>query len=1444
MKKKLAVFALIAVLMMALFVACACDDTTPPDPVISVRADGDSISLRDSKVENYDYTKLFTILKDGVNVTVEKSYLDLSAVSATETSFTVTCTYEGNTASIVVNVVQTVYLVELSKTEITIRQGEVSNYDFKALFTVTTDGVKQTLTDSMIESNVVDEVGEYTYTVTNATASATLKITVIPAHEVLVVPAYKTLNVQQSQLATFDPTSLFSLYCDSQITKVTADMVDASALVDAQVGNTYTVNFAYNYYGLDCSASVQVAVVDDIQTTVTTKTVETYPNDKYIDLTTLFEVKHGTESIAVTNDMISGTIDYSTDGDNIITLHYDGVDYTSTVVVRRGVVIDYTTSDVINIKRGTEKSTYLFGEDFIVIVNGIRYRDIDQFIAKDDVDFNTNGSYEVTLKVPYNENGVSLSGAKFSYYEKTITYNVLDVEYTVSVANDLVTLPLGTTSYNVLNNIQLVRNGYSCTVTSHQDWVNIITCYGEVTSDPINFDSLEKQLVTVDLYVYATKAGEPLGQPVTVSFYVQVVGDVTIEGSDTAVLPNSTFYTTSLFTVTADGNNVEVTSDMVSGKVDVFTPGTYEVTCEYEGVSLTVKVVVINPELIGTFKTAMGQFPTEDDDDTSDTDDEDYSSWYNYRANASTRSSTLGDLVISADGTITVHGVQATFVGAIDGNTVLIKIGSNEHTLYYENGIIILDPDNSLKLGFNELKRPLVYFNPNMWDIGEYVQINYSSQDVLLSTSINHTYYATHITSVDGTESLWYALKTALVSKTSADTIYEVSWGEITFSDSFELTSGASATLTFGNTTEKFNMTSDTVGKIDNTKGTKIWANKTFYGTLNGESATISFDSYENSTIRVGSTVIVSASSTDYDNYMKNGGVDHDNKTLFIYFSEGSDKTICSYKFKLDDSNYTFTYVEQDGYFGKYVNGSMYVFLDGYGTGVANFNISSYVTYQLKYTVQNGEVKIIFINTISTFEYGEYMTFHIADLKNVLTTKYTVQNALYGTWTNQYIVDGAIVTFTSERVHSGTDCKKDIVNGITITTKDGELTYEQKTAKTNGVTVVDTSSVSINQDGFYQIKVNISVNGSIVQSLYSVQVVTPKYSDQAMATTFGTGTINSAYSLTFDVYGTAMLYAGNVLYTGYVKFLDNNAFTAKAFSESGTSVLLNGNLVADGVLYVRSSGAISFTDYFTVGTKQVAGNDDYVLRKIGANETIYIFATSATSLGEIVTVSIDESNSDIITVQRQNGTNLVFKVTWGTSATKGLVLSDSLRGTYTSEDGSTLVVDGFGNAKVDNISGTYTANGTNISFISDSLVAGYAINVADGTFTNLNVALDETLVAGKTFTLTYNFSDDDSSYSATTSFQFLEGGKVIITSTSDDYEEDNGTYSPSFASKTGAEGTFLVEKNKIIVKINNETFAFSTTNVIQCVVITVESTTLSQNAVGAFVVGATFSSLA
>ena len=121
----------------------------------------------------------------------------------------------------------------------------------------------------------------------------------------------------------------------------------------------------------------------------------------------------------------------------------------------------------------------------------------------------------------------------------------------------------------------------------------------------------------------------------------------------------------------------------------------------------------------------------------------------------------------------------------------------------------------------------------------------------------------------------------------------------------------------------------------------------------------------------------------------------------------------------------------------------------------------------------------------------------------------------------------------------------------------------------------------------------------------------------------------------------------------------------------------------------------------------------------------------------------------------------------------GLIFEDGYRGVFAGE-GEGLELDGFGRAVYGGVVGTYVTNGNNnVTVYINNAPTVYKVNVANGTYAKLDVAFDSTLVEGRTFTADLYFFCGDYMYTATTTFKFLLGGKVLVTSTSS--EHDSGS---------------------------------------------------------------------
>jgi hypothetical protein len=1409
-------------------------DDVKPKVVISATAE--DVKIKEKVVGGYDFTSLFTITSNGQNVEVLSSYIDSSSVKAEAGEYIVTCNYGGEVEQKKVTVLPTEYAVNLSTQSVSIKVSAVQDYDFAALFSVTEDGEKVALDDSMVKSDVAAKAGNYTYSVTYGGITKVLNVVVVADHSVEIVVCYNKMSVAINKLSNFDYTQLFSLYVDNVAVRVTEDMVDTSALQNAAVGNAYDVVINYTAYDIPCTKTAKIEVTGESETTVNTKNIVTYPNSGNIDFTSLFEVIEDGEEVEVTDDMITGTVDYTTAGTNQIVLTYNGKDYTSTVEVKMGVVIDYASSDTVVVVKGTNQNTYAFDRDFVVVINGIRFADIPlSYFDLSEVDFSTVGTYQAKLSVKYNEKRPSgISGTvKYQTTEKTINYVVVNNNSNIQVINSNVVLPEGTTSYNVYDNLNVTINGRGQQLTENSAYVDPISCYVQTLSDPIDFNAVGEQTVSIAIYVDG-----PESQPKVVSFTVKIQSSLTVSATDKTIFTGTTLYTKDLFTITDGDTQIEVTSDMITGKVNTFVSGIYAVQLNYNNLTAVAKVVVLDSAIKGTYHTQMTTIANI----SSSSDDEE-----GYEEEADPVYD-IGDMTISDDMVITVNGTVATDIVGIDTNTFEFKLGSNLYTMYYQNGIVVLDPDNSIKLSFSDYRRPYVYFNSAQWEIEDKVIINFGSAHVLENTYTTYSIDTYKLSPVGGGDSIWYGLYIRLAERTSGDTVYVVKWGEVEYSDTFEEVAGTKSSLTFDGDVYKFAMQSAKVGKCNGAEDTsKPFAGKVFTGTVDGKSAKFSVTSGDRYEFSIDNEKVLSVGSYELAN-MKNGGPDYNENTVLLYsFSTSGDYGIYSYKFALNLDDLTFSVVERDSYYGKYIYNNMYIFLDGYGTGFICFNSSSeYVNTQLTYTQSGNVIDAKFVNILPTFEYGQGISLYVSQLLNVLTVKSSHNDFLVGAeFENTVITDGAIIKISSQTIGCGTEAVvgDSFYSSIEIITKDGTLSDQDKKA------CIDKSAIVFSAPGYYRYKITVKVGGEDVSVYNTVQVLEDVYAERELAATYGTGVINGEYSLVIDKYGRIFVNCYGESYSGLVNIPQtDDAFYANAYSSSGAKITLTATKVADKTVLVKCSGEVAFSEYFTSGTVSECGTQGYVLRRIVTNtQTLYLLSNSATAFGSLVTVvkenEADEDTADTVWKITDGSTIIYAKIVWG-STSNGLTIADSSRGTYTSAEGQTLVSDGFKNATIDGKSGTYTLYGNCMTFTSGGDITIYTFNSSNGTFAVYNLALDNSLVNGKSFSSTYSYttSESYSANSATTTFSFGDDGVVKITSSSSDDDEDYGynTYSPLFAPNGKSSGTYSVSGNVITITVEGYTLKFTIGNLLNITEIVCSSTNVTSGTDGYFAANTTF----
>ena len=1396
---------------------------TPPEPEVVVKSKVELIQIKDEEINNYNYKNLFIITEDGKNVQILDEYIDLSRLKSESGVYTITCNYKEKSSNVNIEVKKTNYNVLLYVEEITINVSLVETYDYLSLFVATKDGKSMKITEDMIQNNVLKEAGSYTYIVTNHGITAALKVNVTNDHEIEVVNTFNEVNIHYDELLEYDFTSLFSLYVNKTAVEVTDEMIDLSELQNVEIGKSYKVTLNYSLGISKISHEYYVNIVDNEEIVINTKNLVIYPNSEFIDLTTLFEVFVGGKKVSITKEMVTGEIDYTKTGTYLIVLNYDGTESIATVEVKKGVVIDYRYSDTITIVSGTNQTNYDFGNDFRIVVNGTEMNLIPlDYLDVSEVDFSTPGSYEAKITIPYNDKAYGLSGVKFTYHEKTINYVVVNNNFEITILEDLVLFPKGTSDYDVYDNVKVKVNGKNQTLTEIPEYASVIACYVQTISKPIDFTKTGLQKIEIAVYVNG-----PENDPVIISYNVMLQTELSLVAEDKVIYTGDTLYTRDLFTITQDGEVIKVTNEMITGKVNSFVPGVYNISINYEGLEEVARVVVLDRGIIGTYKTLLRHMSST----STGFDDEE----------VVTEGSLLPDLEIFEDGTIKIFNRIVKIKDAINENILKFDYLSNEYTMYYEDGIVSLVPNNDIRLNYNIDKRPMIYFNSEKYQILERMIINSSDTYVLENNVTCYSIDAFKLQNNNDYQQKWFGLKVALTSKMSTDTIYEVTWGEIDFADDFVNDINKSSSLILNGETCLFKVITKGNAKAYTIDNSKVFASMTFNGIFEGKNAVLFVDQYGGYTLNVDGNALFRLGTYELGQ-MKNGGVNlYDNSVLLYSYNE----EIFAYKFILDLEEKTFEICERDVFFGKYQYDKYTIFIDGYGTGIFKDSLKSYYQYQFTYSLEGKELNIEFFNTDYKFLYGDKATFYMEDFGNTLTCGYFEDPALIGQkFENQKVLDGAIVRVHIQKLGADTDtnAKNELYKNIEIITKDGVITGSDLK------NYVTTSFIRFNTPGFYEFNIKVDVRGKEVTGYYGIQILENVYSDNILVGTYN-GLTTSA-SLIIDKYGYSIVNYAGEKYEGLAIINEDNSFIINAYTKKRVPILLSGNLLEPGIMKVRCSGSVSFNDYLTMGTKNIIGCEGVVLRSVQIGTRItYILSTTTTNLGQIVTVDILSGSNElsegvIIKINDENKEIIVKVIKWGDEKA-GLVISDKYRGSYMNDKNDTLEIDGFGKAIFNGTVGKYDLNGNTVTVVCSESTTVYRLNNETYTFEVVDIALDNSLLQGKILGSSYNFLCNDYLYLANTTFEFQTNGVVVIRSTSSAHDEGEDMctgdkYSPKFGSATGVKGTYIVNGNMLTIKVNGCNFEFKIKNVLKANELVCTSTSLSEDEHGYFKIGTIF----
>lgn len=230
-----------------------------------INASVETITLKLSEIEGYDFTSCFSITYKNRPVTVTSSMIT-NNIKAEDGTYSVTCTYKNVSKSIVV-IVEENYKIEIFEAyhDLEIPLSQMSALDYKDLFYLFVDGVALEITDDMIDHSSVTNVEvnktysvSLSYQIEDSSKTKTVSFKVVNDDEI-VINSHNAI-IYSNSLA-LDVTSLFTINDGGKEVEVTKDMINGAIIYD-QVG-TYTLTL--NYKGQEKTCQVEVKKGVNIQ---------------------------------------------------------------------------------------------------------------------------------------------------------------------------------------------------------------------------------------------------------------------------------------------------------------------------------------------------------------------------------------------------------------------------------------------------------------------------------------------------------------------------------------------------------------------------------------------------------------------------------------------------------------------------------------------------------------------------------------------------------------------------------------------------------------------------------------------------------------------------------------------------------------------------------------------------------------------------------------------------------------------------------------------------------------------------------------------------------------------------------------------------------------------------------------------------------------------------
>ena len=1278
MKRNKKTLLVLSSLSLAAFGLAGCDSeptlSVPSEVVeknLNVTTSNTTIAL--ANVSSFDAKTLFKITDDGKEVAISADMLS-GSVEAKVGSYTITLTYKGKTYTSNVNVVDltpevVTKKVNLESTNLTIELKDFRADDVKKLFKITDDGKEIEVKDEMLNvGDLTAAVGEYEVTLTYEGIKVTSKINIIENTERLSLVAHnQTLELGEAE--NFEAENLFTITDDGKNVVVRASMIDESKFNRSEVGE-YEVTL--NYKGKAVTATVNVVANKKVTASVNSDMLICHKGDESYDVKEAFSVYAGDKKLTITDEMLSGSVDYNRTGIYDIKLTYDYYGELTIVNAKINVlpeVVIATPNGDSFVGKGVYAGDAMFkhAENFVATADGISLP-FDAKLVDTNLVFNKNnlaqtGKYYATYKIV-------VDGVEFS---KTINYEIY--AHKAEASDSKVTYKaseLTSDNINPFKIFYLKINGSSATYSGLD--VEFVPASMKDTHTPTEgktpiYYTIDTNIVFGTPGVYDYKISFELdGLTYEFATKVTVENDVTITEASSKPVNTykgaSSFDYKSMFKVTKyDGesqstNKVEVTDEMIdSSKVNLNEIGEYDVTCTYEGVSYTKKINVLASDFVGTW-TGLSS------------------------------ASTLTSITLNADGTatavidgadktgkfveengtykVTFESTQGIFNVVYDNDILYVKWNYSGSTLSekFSNIFVKNVADYDVKVVSAFINSATEFSSSNNVKLYAYKLTNKATNEeikaimhIKYSKDYDYDYYE-YVTSYTST---WYINPT--VDGTWFDGVNKVTLGSDTFDLTFTTESEITTMSFVKGTASSSGSTGGTTTPSEEVGPEKGTYTGDFTLTLDGKGvATLEGSSYE----------------ANYNGfkYKMNG-----NDVILTW----TDKNYDSQMVILELSGNTFTVKASDDFNNTYAFETS-IKIQFLGNGYANANFFDYSSEVCTYTRDGKTVVLTSGENSATFElsngnntlklveytgkiYKKDVTTLICEnvLNHRLTVSDTVRVALNG---NLNIAD----VFKMEYVDENGEVK-------TIAIDD---------------TNADMSAVDTTVSGYYIVTFKATYGEELFEASGLVYVYPTPYLD-VPETGHWIGKKSSSYSGLYS-YELDLAADGSATYTK----------TEYSKSEYEAEWVLTGNTVT-----------WTYTPYSTPETSTLIYDDGYLFGMVSGSDYTYMFkdltvtntiSAYIDSKQHVLTIAEDahgiekyyysigntpygEVSVKYNTTNLENGTIFTVSkdkevIVEGQMTSSSFNLAGDEKGEYTGS-GSKLTLDGFGNATYGSLKGTY-----------------------------------------------------------------------------------------------------------------------------------------------------------